>query len=155
LPPASAGQMMFERFDEDALKAFLAAQEFARQFKHREMEPTHLLLGLLNEEWFTSAQVILWLGFSTSDIRDAVTAVLLPGVGGARGGHIPLGAAMIRTLKLSEKETKRLRDARIGTEHLLLGVLREDKSRAARVVNGIGIDHGAAVNALKAYRATA
>lgn len=146
---------MFERFDEDALKAFLAAQEVARQLEHREMEPTHLLLGLLNEEWFTSAQVFVWLGFSASDIRDAVTAVLLPGVGGVRGGHIPLDASMIRTLKLSEKEAKGLRDARIGTEHLLLGVLREDKSRGARVVSGIGIDYGAAMEALKAYRAGA
>jgi ATP-dependent Clp protease ATP-binding subunit ClpA len=146
---------MFERFDEDALKAFVAAQEHARTLEHRELGPTHLLLGVLHEEWFTSAQVIGRLGFSTSDIRDAVMAVLLPGVGGIRGGHIPLDASMIQTLKLSAKEAKRLRDDRVGTEHLLLGVLREDRSRAARVVDGIGIDYRSTLNALKEFRSEA
>ena len=142
---------MFERFDDDARRAVVEAQEFARRSRHHHIGTAHILGGLQAHDWFASAQVLLRLGTSEPKVMEAIGAVLPPEEG-TTGAHIPFSPAGRRAITLSLKEAKRLGDRQVGTEHLLLGVLREGNGAGASALHSIGIDYRLAREAVLAWK---
>jgi ATP-dependent Clp protease ATP-binding subunit ClpA len=142
---------VFERFDDDARRAVVEAQEFARRSQHLRIGTAHILGGLLAQDWFASAQVLVRLGTSEPSVMEAIGAVQPPAEG-TPGAHIPFSPAGRRAITLSPKEAKQLGAQQVGTEHLLLGVLREGKGAGASALQSIGIDYRLAREAVLAWR---
>jgi ATP-dependent Clp protease ATP-binding subunit ClpA len=136
---------MFERFDEDALRAVLASQEAARELSATQIGSEHLLVGLVSKEWFSSAQVLTMLGVTSSEIREAIGLPMPIEDRQRTGPHIPFGRSMKRTVQQSAKEATALRSDLIGTEHLLLALLRVGEGGGASVLNERGVSHPVAL----------
>jgi len=128
---------MFERFTNPARHVVVLAQEEARGLKHNYIGTEHLLLGLLGETDGVAARVLGRFGMSLPTTRDEVRAVMGTGQN-PMSGHIPFTPRAKKTLELSLREALQLRHGHIGTEHILLGVIREGSGVAAQIMR----DHG-------------
>jgi ATP-dependent Clp protease ATP-binding subunit ClpC len=131
---------MFERFTDRARLAVVRAQEEARLLNHHDVGPEHLLLGLTHERVGGSgAKTLESLGISPEAVRQQVKEA------GPRGeqppsGHIPFTPQAKDVLKLSLDESAQLDHSYVGTEHILLGLIRAGDGVAAQVLTGLGAD---------------
>ena len=123
---------MFERFSGEARHVVVSAQEEARELDHNYIGTEHLLLGLLTSDSLASASLNA-LGYTRDDVQAKV--VLTVGRGKASpGGHIPFTPRAKKVLELSLREALQLKHNYIGTEHILLGLLREGEGMAAQIL---------------------
>jgi Clp amino terminal domain, pathogenicity island component len=130
----------FRRFTDQARQAIQLAHDEARLLRHDYVGTEHLLLGLLYEGAGVAAKALESLGISREDVQGQVEEITGHG-DGSRSGHIPFTARAKRVLELSLREALALGNHYIGTEHLLLGLLREDESISAQVLTRLGADH--------------
>ena len=125
--------LMFERFTNRARHVVVLAQEEARQLHHNYIGTEHVLLGLLGEPDGYAGRVLASFGVSLEGARQEVTAIV--GTGTAKpSGHIPFTPRAKKTLELSLREALQLHHNYIGTEHILLGVMREGQGVGAQVL---------------------
>jgi ATP-dependent Clp protease ATP-binding subunit ClpA len=130
---------MFERFTERARRVVVLAQEEARMLNHDYIGTEHLLLGLVHEGEGIAAQALVSMGLSLEGIRGRVEDIIGRG-GDVPSGHIPFTPRAKKVLELSLREAHQLGHNYIGTEHLLLGVIREGEGVAAQVLRQMGAD---------------
>jgi len=130
---------MFERFTERARKVIVKAQDEARLLKQNYIGTEHLLLGLIDEEDGIAARTLVEMGLTLDEIRAAVKSVVTEGSSESYE-HIPFTPRARKVLELSLREALQLGHNYIGTEHILLGLLREGEGVAARVLNGLGVN---------------
>jgi ATP-dependent Clp protease ATP-binding subunit ClpC len=135
-----AALSMFERFTDRARRVVVLAQEEARMLNHDYVGTEHILLALIRESGGVAAQALESLGITEETARQQVEEVVGPGQPGPQRGHLPLTPRAKKTLQLSMREAIALGHAYIGTEHILLGLLREDDGAPTRVLNGLGVD---------------
>jgi len=129
---------MFERFTERARKVVVRAQDEARFLKQNYIGTEHLLLGLVDEKEGIACKVLESLNATPADIRDAVNQSVKEGTSESYE-HIPFTPRAKKVLELSLREALQMGHNYIGTEHILLGLLREGEGVAARVLNSMGI----------------
>ncbi len=130
---------MFERFTERARRVVVFAQEEARMLNQNYIGTEHLLLGLIREEEGVAARALQSLGISLYDVRAQVEEIIGRGTS-APVGHIPFTPRAKKVLELSLREALQLGHNYIGTEHILLGLIREGEGVAARVLYNLGAD---------------
>jgi ATP-dependent Clp protease ATP-binding subunit ClpC len=129
---------VFERFTKRARHTVVLAQEEARTLKHNYIGTEHLLLGLLREEAGVAARVLESLEITLEGVRADVASII--GQGDEVGaGQIPFTPRAKKVLDLALRETLSLGQNHIGTEHILLGIVRENEGVASRIL----VDHGA------------
>ena len=131
---------MFARFTERARRVCYLAQEEARLLRHDYVGTEHLLLALLYEREGVAARTLQALGISREAVQGQVEEITGPGQG-SPAGPIPFTPPAKKALELSLREALALGRHYIGTEHLLLGLLREGESVAAQVLTRLGTDH--------------
>ena len=129
---------MFERFTDQARRLVVLAQEEARCLDHNYIGTEHLLLGMLRAEDCTAARVLHSFGLDRDKAVAAVTELVGAG-GGTPSGHIPFTPRAKKVLELSVEEASNLGHNYIGTEHLLLGLIRENEGVAAQVLMNLGL----------------
>ena len=129
---------MFERFTDRSRRAIVLAQEESRRCGHNYIGTEHLLLGLLAEGEGVAAAALRSSGVTLDQLRSAVDEVTEPGGGGVVG-HVPFTPRARRVLELALREALQLSHNYIGTEHLLLGLLRDADCTAVRVLALIGV----------------
>jgi len=129
---------MFERFTERARKVVVKAQDEARFLKQNYIGTEHILLGLIDEKEGIAAKVFDELNIDFEDIREAIKDVVTEGTSESYE-HIPFTPRAKKVLELSLREALQMGHNYIGTEHILLGLLREGEGVAARVLNSLGI----------------
>jgi hypothetical protein len=128
------------RFGPDARRAVVEAQAAARAMAHDHVDTEHLLLGLLSTEPDAKGIAVLTeCGLDRDSVEREIAAIVAPGTG-APGRHIPFSPGAKKALELSLREALTLRAERIGTEHLLLALVRERRGVAAKVLAEHGID---------------
>jgi hypothetical protein len=125
---------MFERFTKDARHVVVLAQEEARRLHHNYIGTEHILLGLLAEQDGLAFRALQTFGFTLEGTRDEVTAIVAVGKGEMQSGHIPFTPRAKKTLELALRESLQLHHNYIGTEHVLLGVIREGEGVAAQIL---------------------
>jgi hypothetical protein len=128
---------MFERFTGNARAAVVFASDFARAGGHVSIGPEHLLLALIHDGRTSAVAVIEGLGIAPAGLRRRIAAALGSGPGAPRG-NIPLTGAAKQVLLLSLREALLLGHDHIGTEHLLLGLIREGQGLPARALTQVG-----------------
>ena len=130
---------MFERFTERARRAVAQAQEEARMLDHGYIGTEHILLGLIREGEGVAARALESLGIRLDAVRQQVEEIIGRGQQ-APSGHIPVTPRAKKVLELSLREAQQLGHNYIGTEHILLGLLREGDGVAAQVLVKLGAD---------------
>src|ERR1700747_451783 len=135
---------MFERFTDRARRVVVLAQEEARMLNHNYIGTEHTLLGLIHEGEGVAAKSLESLGISLEGVRAQVEEIIGHG-GQAPSGHIPFTPRAKKVLELSLREALQLGHNYIGTEHILLGLVREGEGVAARVL----VDLGAALSRVR------
>jgi ATP-dependent Clp protease ATP-binding subunit ClpC len=130
---------MFERFTDRSRRVVVLAQEEARILNHNYIGTEHLLLGLIHEGEGVAARALESLGISLEAVRQQVEEVTGRGEE-LPSGHIPFTARAKKVLELSLREAMQLGHNYIGTEHILLGLLREGEGVAAQVLVKLGAD---------------
>jgi ATP-dependent Clp protease ATP-binding subunit ClpC len=130
---------MFERFTEKAIKVIMLAQEEARRLGHNFVGTEQLLLGLIGEGTGIGPKVLKSVGVNLKDARLEVENIIGRGSGFV-AVEIPFTPRAKRVLELSLEEARQLGHNYIGTEHLLLGLIREGEGVAARVLENLGVD---------------
>lgn len=128
----------FDKFTERARKVLSLAQEEAQRFQHNYIGTEHLLLGLVREEEGVAAKVLLKLGVELNRVREAVEFII------GRGDRIVLGEIGLtprakKVIELAIDEARSMKHHYIGTEHLLLGLVREGEGIAAGVLESLGV----------------
>jgi ATP-dependent Clp protease ATP-binding subunit ClpC len=130
---------MFERFTDRARRVIVLAQEEAKLLNHNYIGTEHLLLGLIHEGDGVAAKALESLGISLEAVRDQVQDII--GKGQQKpGSHIPFTPRAKKVLELSLREALQLGHNYIGTEHILLGLIREGEGVAAQVLVKLGAD---------------
>lgn len=127
--------MTFERFTGKARRVVVAAQEQARLLKHGYIGTEHILLGLLDVPDSEAAKVLHQLGYDKEAAQADVVAVAPPGTA-ELSGHIPFAPLAKKTLDLALREAQQLHHTYIGTEHILLALVREGDGTGAKVLAG-------------------
>ncbi|MFM8238261.1 MAG: ATP-dependent Clp protease ATP-binding subunit, partial [Actinomycetota bacterium] len=130
---------MFERFTDRARRVVVLAQEEARLLNHNYIGTEHILLGLIHEGEGVAAKALESLGISLEAVRAQVEEIIGHG-GQAPAGHIPFTPRAKKVLELSLREALQLGHNYIGTEHILLGLIREGEGVAAQVLVKLGAD---------------
>ena len=130
---------MFERFTDRARRVVVLAQEEARLLNHNYIGTEHLLLGLIHEGAGVAVGTLESLGISLEDVRQNVEEMIGRGQH-ALSGHIPFTPRAKKVLELSLRESQQLGHDYIGTEHILLGLIREGEGVAAQVLVKLGAD---------------
>jgi len=130
---------MFERFTDRARRVVVLAQEEARLLSHNYIGTEHILLGLIHEGEGVAAEVLRTLGIGLDAVRDRVRSAIGEG-SQAPSGHIPFTPRAKKVLELSLREALQLGHNYIGTEHILLGLIREGQGVAAEVLVALGAD---------------
>ncbi|KGN65697.1 ATP-dependent Clp protease ATP-binding subunit ClpA homolog CD4B, chloroplastic [Cucumis sativus] len=138
-PSRGVPRAMFERFTEKAIKVIMLAQEEARRLGHNFVGTEQILLGLIGEGTGIAAKVLKSMGINLKDARVEVEKIIGRG-GGFVAVEIPFTPRAKRVLELSLEEARQLGHNYIGSEHLLLGLLREGEGVAARVLENLGAD---------------
>ena len=129
----------FDKFTERARKVLSLSQEEAQRFQHNYIGTEHLLLGLVREGEGVAAVVLSNLGVELNRVQDTVEAII------GRGDRIVLGEIGLtprakKVIELAVDEARRLKHHYIGTEHLLLGLVREGEGIAAGVLESMGVN---------------
>jgi ATP-dependent Clp protease ATP-binding subunit ClpC len=130
---------MFERFTDRARRVVVLAQEEARMLNHNYIGTEHILLGLIHEGEGVAAKALESLGISLEAVRSQVEEIIGQGQA-APTGHIPFTPRAKKVLELSLREALQLGHNYIGTEHILLGLIREGEGVAAQVLQKLGAD---------------
>ncbi|MGO1739260.1 MAG: ATP-dependent Clp protease ATP-binding subunit [Actinomycetaceae bacterium] len=130
---------MFERFTDRARRVVVLAQEEARMLNHNYIGTEHILLGLIHEGEGVAAKALEALDISLEAVRAQVTEIIGEGQQ-APSGHIPFTPRAKKVLELSLREALQLGHNYIGTEHILLGLIREGEGVAAQVLTKLGAD---------------
>jgi ATP-dependent Clp protease ATP-binding subunit ClpA len=130
---------MFERFTDRSRRVVVLAQEEARMLSHDYIGPEHILLALVHEGEGVAARALKELGVSLPAVREQIEELVGRGQH-ERSGHIPFTPRAKRVLELSLREALQLGHNYIGTEHILLGILREGENVAAQVLVRMGTD---------------
>src|SRR5215469_1987718 len=138
-PTPRGANDMFERFTERARRAVVHAQEEARDLNHSYIGTEHLLLGLMREPESAAARALRELEIGQDEAREQVVALVGRG-SEAPSGHIPFTPRAKKVLELSLREALQLSHNYIGTEHILLGLVREGEGVAAQVLVKLGAD---------------
>ena len=133
------GAHMFERFTDRARRVVVLAQEEARMLNHNYIGTEHILLGLIHEGEGVAAKALESLGISLEGVREQVEEIIGQGQT-APAGHIPFTPRAKKVLELSLREALQLGHNYIGTEHILLGLIREGEGVAAQVLQKLGAD---------------
>jgi ATP-dependent Clp protease ATP-binding subunit ClpA len=132
---------MFERFTDRARRVVVLAQEEARLLNHDYIGTEHLLLGLAHEGQGVAAKALEVLGIRLEALRSQVEEIIGRGESeAASSGHIPFTPRAKKVLELSLRESQQLGHNYIGTEHILLGLIREGQGVAAQVLVKLGAD---------------
>jgi ATP-dependent Clp protease ATP-binding subunit ClpC len=132
---------MFERFTDRARRVVVLAQEEARLLNHNYIGTEHILLGLIHEGEGVAAKALESLGISLEKVRQQVEEIIGAGQS-PPSGHIPFTPRAKKVLELSLREALQLGHNYIGTEHILLGLIREGEGVAAQVLVKLGADLG-------------
>ncbi|HEX9683856.1 MAG TPA: ATP-dependent Clp protease ATP-binding subunit [Acidimicrobiales bacterium] len=130
---------MFERFTDRARRVVVLAQEEARLLNHNYIGTEHILLGLIHEGEGVAAKALESLGISLEAVRSQVEEIIGQG-SSSPSGHIPFTPRAKKVLELSLREALQLGHNYIGTEHILLGLIREGEGVAAQVLVKLGAD---------------
>jgi ATP-dependent Clp protease ATP-binding subunit ClpC len=125
---------VFERFTERAKQVVVLAQDEARALSHNYIGTEHILLGLLREEEGLAARVLESLDITVEEVRAQVARIIGPGDEPIVSGQIPFTPRAKKVLELSLREALSLKHNYIGTEHILLGLVRENEGVAARIL---------------------
>ncbi len=128
----------FEKFSERARRVLTLAQEEAQRFSHQNIGPEHILLGIVGEPDGVAAKVLVNLGVSLNKVRSAVEFIIGHGEATTRT-EVGLSPGAKRVIELAIDEARYIGHNYIGTEHLLLGLLREGEGIAARVLDSLGV----------------
>src|SRR5581483_1352102 len=131
--------MMLARFTDRARKVVILAQEEARRLDHNYIGTEHILLGLIREGNGVAARTLESLEISLDAVRQQVEEIIGQGQQ-APSGHIPFTPRAKKVLELSLRESQQLGHTYIGTEHILLGLIREGDGVAAQVLVKLGAD---------------
>jgi ATP-dependent Clp protease ATP-binding subunit ClpC len=131
---------MFERLNERARRVLVLAQDEARLLDHNYIGTEHILLGLLHEGRGVGARVLESAGISLDAVRQQVEEIIGRGRQAPPEGHISFTPRAKNVLELSLSEAMLLGHTYIGTEHILLGLIREGDGVAAQVLVGLGLD---------------
>ncbi len=131
---------MFERFTDRARRAVVLAQEEARLLNHNYIGTEHILLGLIHEQDGIAARALVQLGISLDAVRAEVERIIGQGGGEVPAGHIPFTPRAKQVLELALREALQLGHNYIGTEHILLGLIREGEGVASQVLEHLGAD---------------
>ncbi|MDN5558731.1 MAG: ATP-dependent Clp protease ATP-binding subunit [Ruaniaceae bacterium] len=131
---------MFERFTDRARRVVVLAQEEARMLNHNYIGTEHLLLGLIHEGEGVAAKALESLGISQDAVRTQVIEIIGEGQQAPQGQHIPFTPRAKKVLELCLREALQLGHNYIGTEHILLGLIREGEGVAAQVLTKLGAD---------------
>jgi len=131
---------MFNRFTERARKVIILAKEEARRFNHDYIGTEHILLGLVREGEGVAASVLQKTGVSLEKIRLEIEKLVQPGPTTQIIGDIPFTPRAKKALELAAEEARALGHNYIGTEHLLLGLIREGEGMASQVLLNLGLD---------------
>ncbi|MCX5703516.1 MAG: AAA family ATPase, partial [Candidatus Omnitrophica bacterium] len=131
---------MFNRFTERARKVIILAKEEARRFNHDYIGTEHILLGLIREGEGVASAVLQKLGVSLENIRLEIEKLVQPGPTTQIIGDIPFTPRAKKVLELAAEEARSLGHNYIGTEHLLLGLIREGEGIASQVLLNLGLD---------------
>jgi ATP-dependent Clp protease ATP-binding subunit ClpC len=130
---------MFDRFAEGARRVVVLANTEARALKHQHIGTEHLLLGLIGERDGTAAAALAGVGVTLDGARRRIEEIV--GTGDEEPGeHMPFTPRLKEVLELSLREALRLGHRHIDTEHILLGLVREGRGTAARVLADLGAD---------------
>jgi ATP-dependent Clp protease ATP-binding subunit ClpC len=130
---------MFERFTDRARRVMVLAQEEARMLNHNYIGTEHILLGLIHEGEGVAAKALESLGISLDAVRQQVEEIIGQGQQ-APSGHIPFTPRAKKVLELAQREARALGHDYVGTEHILLGLVREGDGVAAQVLVRLGAD---------------
>ncbi|HSG78380.1 MAG TPA: ATP-dependent Clp protease ATP-binding subunit [Acidimicrobiia bacterium] len=130
---------MFERFTDRARRVVVLAQEEARLLNHNYIGTEHILLGLIHEGEGVAARALEGMGISLESVRTQVVEIIGQGAQ-APSGHIPFTPRAKKVLELSLREALQLGHNYIGTEHILLGLIREGEGVAAQVLQKLGAE---------------
>src|SRR6478736_849233 len=130
---------MFQRFTDRARQVVALAQDEARRLDHNYIGTEHMLLGLISEGEGVAARALESLGIGLDTVRQQVEEIIGRGQQ-APSGHIPFTPRAKKVLELSLRESKQLGHNYIGTEHILLGLIREGDGVAAQVLVRLGAD---------------
>ena len=130
---------MFERFTDRARRVVVLAQEEARMLNHNYIGTEHLLLGLIHEGEGIAAKALESMGVTLSAVREQVQDIIGPGQQ-APSGHIPFTPRAKKVLELSLREALQLGHNYIGTEHILLGLIRAGEGVASQVLSKLGAE---------------
>ncbi len=131
---------MFERFTDRARRVVVLAQDEARMLDHNYIGTEHILLGLIHEGHGLAAKALESLGISLAVVRQQVEEIIGRGQQQPPSGHIPFTPRAKKVLELSLREALQLGHTYIGTEHILLGLIREGEGVAAQVLVSVGVD---------------
>ncbi len=131
---------MFERFTERARQVVVLAQDEARALRHNYIGTEHLLLGLLEEEQGLAARVLASLGIAADDVRAEIVRTVGAADGEAATGQIPFTPKAKESLELALREALSLGHKFIGTEHVLLGLVRAGESTGVQILETLGAD---------------
>ena len=131
---------MFNRFTERARKVILLAKEEAKRFNHDYIGTEHIMLGLVREGEGVAAAVLASLGLSSDKVRMEVEKLVQPGPATIVSGDIPFTPKAKKVIELAMEEARSLGHNYIGTEHLLLGLIREGEGVASQVLINLGLD---------------
>ena len=132
---------MFKRFTDPARRVVVLAQEEARMLYHNYIGTEHILLGLIHEGEGVAAKALESLNISLDAVRDRIEEIVGQGQT-APAGHIPFTPRAKKVFELSFREALHLGHTNIGTEHILLGLIREGDGVAVQVLQQMGIDLG-------------
>jgi ATP-dependent Clp protease ATP-binding subunit ClpC len=130
---------VFERFSDRARRVVVLAQDEARDLGHDYIGTEHLLLGLLHDSAGAACEVLSKLKITPDAVRDKVGEQVTPGDVKLRG-HVPFTAPAKKSLEFSLREAMKLGHNYIGSGHLLLGLIREERGTAATVLAALGVD---------------
>jgi len=131
---------MFNRFTERARKVIILAKEEAKRFNHDYIGTEHILLGLIREGEGVAATVLEKMGVSLENIRLEVEKLVQPGPATQIIGDLPFTPRAKKALELAAEEARSLGHNYIGTEHLLLGLIREEEGVASQVLLNLNLD---------------
>ena len=130
---------MFERFTDRARRVVVLAQEEARMLNHEYVGTEHILLGLVREGGGVAAQALESLGITEEAARQQVEEIVGLGQTGPQRGHLPFTPRAKKVLQLSLREAIALGHGYIGTEHILLGLVREGEGVATTALDSLGV----------------
>jgi ATP-dependent Clp protease ATP-binding subunit ClpC len=128
----------FEKFSEPARKVLSLAQEEAQRFHHTYIGTEHLLLGMVREGEGVAAKVLASSGFELTKVRSAVEAIIGQGDRTVLG-EMGLSSRLKKVVELAVEEARQLKNDRVDTEHLLLGLIREGEGIAAGIITKGGV----------------